>query len=236
MIEDELTALADRVAPDARPDLPDRVLARIDDLASGDGGGPRRVSGLVAAVLTALVAASFLSPQVRAFAADLLGVAGIEISSDTPDAPPEPLAPLPDSEVSTSLTEAQAQVDFPIRVPDRLGTPDELLVSDAGRVVTMTWRDGRVLLDQFDGRLGPVFDKGIGFIETEQVRVHGANAWWIGAPHDLTYVDRGGREVTVTARLAGRTLVWEAGDGVTFRLEGERLSLAEATAIARSVR
>jgi hypothetical protein len=236
MIERELAVLADRIAPEARPDLPDRVLARIDDLDTRSGRRPTRAHALVAAGLAALVAASFLSPQVRAVAAELLGVAGIEFSSDTPDAPPEPLAPLPDSEESTSLTEAQGQVDFPISVPDRLGTPDELLVSDAGRVVTMTWRGGRVLLDQFDGRLGPVFDKSIGFIGTEQVRVHGANAWWIGAPHDLTYVDRGGRELTVTARLAGRTLVWEAGDGVTLRLEGERLSLAEATAIARSLR
>ena len=32
MIERELTALADRVAPPTRPDLPDRVLARIDDI------------------------------------------------------------------------------------------------------------------------------------------------------------------------------------------------------------
>ena len=98
MIERELTALADRVAPPTRPDLPDRVLARIDGLAPRSDRGPKRVRALVAAGLAALVAASFLSPQVRAAAADLLGVAGIEFSSDTPDAPPEPRAPLPDSQ------------------------------------------------------------------------------------------------------------------------------------------
>ena len=222
MIERELVALADRVAPAVRPDLPDRVLARIDGLEQHDDRGPKRVRALVAAGMAALVAASFLSPQVRAAAADLLGVAGIEFSSDTPDAPPEPRAPLPDVQ-KTPLEEAQAQVDFPISVPDRLGTPDEVLVSDAGRVVTMTWRGGRVLLDQFGGELGPVFTKNLGAVETETVRIRGAEAWWIGAPHDLTYIDRGGREITATARLAGRTLVWDTGGGVTFRLEGERL-------------
>lgn len=235
MIERELIALADRVAPPTRPDLPDRVLARIDDLDPRVDRGPKRVRALVAAGLAALVAASFLLPQVRAAAADLLGVAGIEFSSDIPDAPPEPRAPLPDSK-ETPLEEAQAQVDFPISVPSRLGTPDEVLVSDAGRVVTMTWRHGRVLLDQFDGELGPVFIKSIGLVDTEVVRIRGAEAWWIGAPHDLTYVDRGGREITATARLAGRTLVWDAEAGVTFRLEGERLDRAEAVAIARSLR
>lgn len=239
MIEDELTALADRVAPGSLPDLPDlpaRVLARIDDLESGGGRRRRPVRALVAAALTALVAASFLSPQVRAFAADLLGVAGIEISSDTPDAPPEPLAPLPDAEAPTSLAEAQAQVGFPILVPARLGPPDEVVVADRGRVVTMSWRDGRIVLGQFDGSLGPVFGKDIGPTSVEPVRLDGARAWWIGAAHDLTYVDREGRAVTATARLAGPSLVWEARSGVTLRLEGVRLGQRDAVAIARSVR
>ena len=42
--------------------------------------------------------------------------------------------------------------------------------------------------------------------------------------------------MTATARLAGSTLVWDGGSGVTFRLEGERLGRAAALAIARSVR
>lgn len=234
MIEHELSALADRVAPPARTDLPDRVLDRIGDLDSSDGHRRKRVRGLVAAALAALAAASFLSPQVRAFAADLLGVAGIEISSETPDAPPEPREPLPDSS-STTVAEVRAAVDFPLGVPTRLGRPEEVVVADDGRVVTMTWRDGRVLLDQFDGHLGPVFAKEVGTTATEVVQVHGADAWWIGSSHDLTYVDREGRKVTATARLAGRSLIWEAG-GVTFRLEGEGLGVAEAAAVARSVR
>ena len=100
----------------------------------------------------------------------------------------------------------------------------------------MEWRGGRVLLDQFAGQLGPVFAKQVGVDAIEELDVNGATAWWIDAPHDLTYVDRDGQEVTATARLAGTTLVWDGGNGVTYRLEGERLRRADALAIARSVR
>jgi len=231
MIERELAALADRVAPEAPADLPERVLARLD-VRTPRERRPRVVAAVAA--LAALAASALLVPQVRAAAADLLGVAGIEISSDTPDAPPDPRAPLPDSR-GISLTDAEAQVDFPISVPARLGRPDEVFVADDGRVVAMTWRDGGLLLDQFDGRLGPVFAKEVGATGPELVRVRDARGFWIGAAHDLTYVDRSGDEVRMTARLAGHSLIWESG-GVTFRLEGEGLLLAEAAAIARSVR
>lgn len=235
MIEHELTALADRIAPPDRPDLPDRVLERIDGLDDGGMRSPQRVRALVAAGSAALVVASFLSPQVRAFAADLLAVAGIEFSTDTPDAPKEPLAPLPDSR-ETSLEQARAQADHPLGVPTRLGEPDEVTVVDGGRVVSMSWRDGSIRLDQFDGRPGRVFSKTVRFKPTELVRIRGERGWWIAEPHDLTYVTEDGREYTATARLAGRTLVWQSGSGVTFRLEVTRLDLAGAVAVARSVR
>lgn len=228
MIEHELTALADRVAPPPADDLAERVLARLDERPHR---GRRRMAAVAAGVV---VAGSFVSPQVRAFAADVLGVAGIDFSDEAPDAPPEPRAPLPDRR-PTELEEARAAVAFPVRAPARLGTPEEVVVSDDGRVVTMTWRDGRVVLDQFDGRPGPVFGKDVGSIPLEPVRVGTAHGWWIGAPHDLTYVDRTGRTLTATARLAGPSLVWESA-GVTLRLEGERLPRDRAVAIGGSVR
>lgn len=232
MIERELAALADRVAPEPPANLPERVLARLEEPTPRERR-PRLVAG-AAAALAALAASSLLVPQVRAVAADLLGVAGIEISSDEPDAPPEPEAPLPDSR-DTPLAQARAQVAFPIGVPGRLGRPDEVVVADHGRVVSMTWEDDSVLLDQFDGTLGPVFAKQVGATGSDVVRVHGARAFWLGGAHDLTYVDRHGDEVRTTARRAGRSLVWESG-GVTFRLEGDGLRRSDAAAIARSVR
>ncbi|KAA1425622.1 hypothetical protein [Nocardioides antri] len=229
MIEHELAALADRVAPAVPADLPDRVLARLDEPR------PRNRGRIVAAAAAAVAACSLLVPQVRAVAVDLLGVAGIEISQETPDAPPEPRAPIPDPRPG-SVADARAAVDFPVAVPRRLGPPDEVVVSDGDRLVTMTWHDAGVELTQFEGRLGPVFSKDVGDTAVEPVRVRGVQAWWIGAPHDVTYVDREGAEVTATERLSGRTLVWDAGSGVTFRLEGGRLDVAEAVAIGRSVR
>lgn len=229
MIEHELTALADQVAPPVAPDLPERVLARIAEPA------PRRKRLVASAVAAVAAGASMLVPQVRAVAADLLGVAGIELSDETPDASPAPQSPLPDRHPS-SVADARATADFPVAVPRGLGSPGEVVVADGGRVVTMTWQDGRVVLDQFAGRLGPVFGKDIGATPVEPIRLGGVRAWWIGAPHDLTYVDREGRELTATARLAGPSLVWETDAGVTLRLEGVRLTLREAVAIARSVR
>jgi hypothetical protein len=100
----------------------------------------------------------------------------------------------------------------------------------------MTWRDGDVVLDQFAGTLDPVFEKLVRSDSLEGVQVRGVDAWWIDGPHDLTYVDREGDPVSETARLAGRTLIWAGGDGVSYRLEGTRLDADEAVAIARSLR
>jgi hypothetical protein len=236
MIEDELATLAERVAPPVRPDLTEGVLARLDDRAPRrEGGGVPRVRSVLAGALAALAATFVLSPHVRAAAADLLGVAGIEVSWGTPDAVPAPRSPLPGTR-PTSMAEARAAADFPVAVPARLGVPERVIVSDGGRVVTMTWRDGTVLLDQFDGSLGYVFAKKVGAVAVDMLRVHRAPAWWIDGPHDLAYLDREGEEVTATARLAGPTLIWDGGAGVTFRLEGDSLTGVEAAAIARSVR
>ncbi len=235
MIEDELTALADRTASDVAADLPDLVLARIaeDPRPGWVATHPRR---LVAAGVAALAGLSLLVPQVRAAAVDVLGIAGIELRAETagPDAPLEPDAPLPDAR-EASLAAAQAEVDFTIAVPADLGTPEHVTVADDGRVVSMTWRGGRVLLDQFEGSLGPVFSKQVAVRSAEELDVNGSPAWWIDAPHDLTYLDRDGVEVTETARLAGSTLVWDGGTGVTYRLEGVT-DVTEAAEIARSVR
>jgi hypothetical protein len=238
MIEHDLTLLADRVTPEVPVDLADRVLARIEDAGAVVRRRPGRVRAWIAAGLAALAATSFLSPQVRAFASDVLdalGVTGVEVSREAPDAPKEPLVPLPDPRAST-LAEAEQKVGFPLGVPELLGPPEQVLVVDHGRVVSMSWREGRLLLDQFEGHLGPVFHKQVGVLALTEVRVGDAEGWWIGGPHDLSYVDRSGRELTATARLAGRTLVWESRTGVTFRLEGEDLDLDRALRIARSVR
>lgn len=230
MIEDDLMAVAERCAPEVRADLADIVLARLD--ASPERAPRTRVRVMVASALSALLLAFGLSPQVRAVAADLLEVAGIDVSWGEPDAAPEPAEPLPGSS-RTELDEARAAAAFPVGVPEALGEPDDVTVADGGRVVTLTW--ATVSLDQFEGRVGPVFAKEVEAGRARQeVEVAGTRGWWFPRPHDLTYVDRDGEWVTATARLAGATLVWEGSHGVTFRLEGVDLSLERALEIAES--
>lgn len=231
MLEDELRGLGERVGPNPRPGLEAQVLARLDDRPPTSR---RRL--WVAAAAAGLVAALGFSPQVRAVAADLLGVAGIEVSRDEPDAVPVPQQPLPSSEVS-DLEHALATADIPISVPRALGEPEQVRVADGGRVVSMTWRSGTVVLDQFAGASGPVFAKQVGDLDPAEVDLGGGlPGWWIPGPHDLMYVDREGLVVTATARLAGQTLFWDGTAGVTFRLEGDELTRREATHIARSLR
>lgn len=228
MLEDDLTAVAERVAVPPRPDLPEAVLARLDE----PSGTRRRWTAAVAALAT-VVAGFALSPQVRAFAVDLLEVAGIEISDEAPDSSPVPQQPLPSSRLS-DLEQAAEEAAFPLSVPAALGDPDRVTVVDEGRVVSMTWRDGTLVLDQFEGTLGPVFSKQVGDLDVVLVDVAGGLGAWIPGPHDLMYVDRDGEVVVATARLAGRTLIW--GDSVvTFRLEGADLTRREALTITRSL-
>ncbi len=228
MLEDDLVAVAERVAPSTRPDLADAVLARLDEPTR-----PRRRWTVAVAAVATLIAALGLAPQVRAFAADLLERAGIVVSDDEPDAASTPEEPLPSS-AATDLERAVEAATFPLSVPRGLGAPEAVTIVDHGRVVSMSWQDGDVVLDQLDGSMGPVFEKQIGDLEVQAVTLDGTVGWWIPGPHDLLYVDRDGEVVSATARLAGRTLIWER-DGVTSRLEVAGLSRREAVAIARSV-
>jgi hypothetical protein len=230
MLEADLRAAAERVAPPVRPDLAEAVLARLDE---PHPAARRRWTAAVAAGAV-LVAGLGLSPQARAFAADLLERAGIDLTDDRPDASPTADQPLPSAQDS-DLERAAAEAAFPVSVPGSLGEPDAVTVADRGRVVGMSWRGGDVALDQFDGTFGPVFEKQVGGLDVRQVDLDGTPGWWIPGPHDLLYVDRDGEVVSATARLAGRTLIWENDDGVTFRLEVQGLTRGEAVAIARSL-
>jgi hypothetical protein len=162
----------------------------------------------------------------------LLRVAGISVrvGPTPPVALPASPGPLP-SEQATILDAARRAAKFPIRVPAALGGPQEVTVADQARVVTFGYRDGRVRLDQCDGTLDPIFLKQAP--NAQWVEVGADYGLWLPAPHEVTYVDRDGVERTVTARLAGPTLIWSHG-AVTYRLEGIT-TLDEALEVARSM-
>jgi hypothetical protein len=219
--------------PDA-PDVAARVRARLGVR------GWRRWRYYLATALVALVVA--VLPPGRAALADavtgLLRFAGIEIATSPGTAPPTGSpSPLPGQQPAT-LDEAQRKVRFPIRLPARLGPPEQVLVADPDgtgthRVATLLYRGGTLRVDAFDGRLDPVFQKQAGGPGTEWVEFGGDVAVWIGGPHPVSYVDRTGTVRVETARLAASTLIWQEG-GVTFRLEGLP-TVAEAVTVAESM-
>ena len=194
-----------------------------------------RAALIVVAVLAVLLAAT---PQGRAVVTHVLRFAGIELQEPGPAPSPRSSAALP-GERRMSLAEARRRVSFPILVPAVLGRPSEVVVSDRGRVVSLTYRrtpHGLVRMDEFAGHLDPVlFEKFVHLGGVTQVRVNGLKGLWIKGPHVLLYITRDGASAEASARLTtGNTLIWGTPQ-VALRLEG-RLSRAAALAIASSAR
>jgi hypothetical protein len=197
-----------------------------------------RVAAVLVVAVVTLPVLMVVSPPVRAGVLDLLRHAGIEFSTNSESRPlPSPPSPLPNERV-VDLPTAQRLSGFPIAVPAALGEPERVLLigGQPPRVVSLLYRGGAIRLDQFDGSLDlALYKKLVGGGGIEWVPGFGAGpAIWVDRPHELVYVDRAGRYHKESARLSGKTLIWQAGD-VTLRLEGD-LTLDEAKAIAASVR
>ena len=195
-----------------------------------------RAALVVVAVLAVLLAAT---PQGRAVVTHVLRFAGIELQQEPGPAPsPRSAAALP-GERRMSLAEARHRVSFPILVPAALGRPDEVVVSDGGRVASLVYRrtpHGEVRMDEFAGHVNPVFfQKFVYLARVTQVRVNGLKGLWIKGPHELLYITRDGTPAAASARLTtGNTLIWGTRQ-VALRLEGN-LSRTAALAIASSAR
>lgn len=196
---------------------------------------------VIPVVMAVLVAVTV--PPVRTAVADvvtsILRLGGIEIrrGEPAPSIPANP-SPLP-GQTPAALASAQATAKFRIGVPARLGQPESVTVADPGpdgspRIVTLYYQGGRIRLDEFDGELEPMFTKTIaGAGGADWMTAGGKSMLWLRDPHPIAYVDRWGATREEATRLAGPTLIWEAG-GVTYRLEGVT-SAEEATQIALSV-
>jgi hypothetical protein len=226
------------------PDLDgmaDAVLARLDEPAPRAARPLRlKVAAVFVVLALALGVLITVSPPVRAGVLNLLKFAGIEFSTDSAPAPSglPSIAPLP-GERRVDLPTARQLSRFPVLVPDKLGEPEQVLVADGTppRIVSLLYRNGTVRLDQFDGTIDTGFYKKVvrgGGDPMEFSSVSGDFAVWVGAPHELVYVDRAGRYHTESARLSAKTLIWQH-DTVTLRLEGD-FTIGEARAIAESVR
>lgn len=158
----------------------------------------------------------------------------------TPRPTPTPLSSVLELAGETTLAEAQAQVDFPIRLPTHppdLGPPDRVFLQDlGGQVVVLAWLDP----DQPDGvrlslhQLGPgTFGQKLQPPVIQETTVHGQPALWTEGPYLLQF-QRGGQVVYEGQLLVtGYVLVW-VEDDITYRLETD-LSLEEAVQIAESL-
>lgn len=190
-------------------------------------------------VVAALLAVLLATPQGRAVIIHVFRFAGIELRQQPGPVPsPRNSASLP-GERRMSLEQARHQVSFPILVPAALGQPSDVVVSDGGRVASLTYRRtpyGQVRMDEFAGHLDPlVFQKFVHFGHVTEVEVNGSKGMWIKGPHDLMYITRDGTPAAASARLTtGNTLIWGTRQ-VALRLEGNFGKVA-ALAIASSAR
>lgn len=246
-LEDQLRALGRSITVDPpADDLANRVLARV--LAERPGPFTRAWRWLVrsrrrlvAMIIAALIIALGLTPPVRATVLEWLRIGGVVIkTAPSPATGTSPNSPPPrPSGPSIAVAEAQRLVSFPIGLPEELGTPSWVGVSEDRRVVSMDWGSGaaQIHLDQFGGELSWVFVKQY-WEDVMPTMVGGRDAVWLARSHPIVYVDRGGNEHTEQSRISGPSLVWQRTAGqseVTLRLEGN-VSLARALAIAESVR
>jgi len=224
----------------------------------GEGLEQKQFWLVAALLLIAITAGLVLFPETRNAIADRLGLQGVLIRWIDEAPTPEPSkvgAPLLLGR-PVNLADAQAAVDFPVRVPTAAGfnTPREiyLLDLDPGEMVSFVYPAGPglpasdetgvgALLTQFkDEADRNLIEKGLldnGAEEThlEAVTVSGKPGFWIsGAPHAFFFVCYNGGECRQERyHLAGNVLIWEQ-DGVTLRFESA-LTREDALAVAESI-
>lgn len=229
----DLVALG-RSVPVAAPDdrLAVAVVARV--ATAPRARSRRRPVAVVVSVVLAALLGSLAAPPVRAAVADWFGFAAVLVHLDDDSADGTGTAGPPRAGGDLPLRVAASRVDFVPVVPRALGRPDGVELSTDRRVLSLTWDrpQGVVRLDQLAGTLDYVMAK-----TARDVRfttVGDAFALWFDRPHEVVALDADGTERRESARLAGRTLIWEGSDA-TLRLEGD-LTLGRARAIAASAR
>lgn len=244
----------DRPTRDMWPAVRERIAERRARSWWSRLGFDGRVLAPVAATLgVILVAAFLLTPDLAARAAEVLGLPGAQIFriSTTPTPMPTTGAyvSFPGQRV-TSPAEASRLAGFTVRQPTALGSPDEIYVELAPIRVTLVYRSRSdlpvtalpgvgALIVEFKGSLdAPILGKAIGpgtTLEAIPLSTGNAAYWLAGQPHQFFYRDATGNIQPDTLRLAGNTLLWDAGGGITYRLEAQ-VTRDEAVRIASSFR
>ncbi len=235
------------------PPTPDLTAAVTEALAADKRiPTPRRLQPVwVALLVLLLILVSALSiPTVRAAVMEWLQIGTVRIwlaePSPTPTAASPSLAPTttPMSSVldvagKSSLLAAQAQVNFPIRLPALpadLGEPDHVYLQQAeGDMVILVWMQPEEP-DQVRMSLhllGPgAFVWKMQPPDVVEVQVSGTPAFWTQGPY---YIKVGSGRTWGSVRLVdGHVLIWTEGN-ITYRLESD-LALADGIRVAESLR
>lgn len=219
-LDGALRELGRQIEFPATPDIASSIRGRLER--------PRRWLRPVAialAVLVVAIGAAFAVPPARTAILDWLGLRHVSIVR-VDDLPPT--SPIVRLDLGREVTLAQAPLGT--LVPE--DKPDKVFVDDG--TVSLLWGDPerpRLLLTELQGQA---------FIEkliqpdtrVEPVTVNGRPGAWLEEPHVVMFRDSNGRLRDDSARLAGKTLLWEHGE-LTLRLEGD-LTKEEALRIARS--
>jgi hypothetical protein len=233
-IEERLAALAADVEWPPTPD----VAARVRPVLGPQR--PRRSWRRWFAGLGVIVVGGLAVSPARTELLDALGVSEGEHIERVAELPPLPRE-LPRSfapGTRTTLSSARAAVDFPVRVPARLGLPREVRISDLvpGGIVSLVYGN-RAVLSQYRGGGLPYIQKMAGpGTDIRAIEVGGApGAFITGAPTYVFLEGSDGQVVRATRTLSGgNVLVW-FDEGIAYRLE-LRAGRGEALRIARSLR
>jgi hypothetical protein len=242
-LQRELELLRAEIELPATPDLAGAVRERIaaggrERLAPSPARRrpitPRRrlVLALVAALV--LLAALAAVPSARDAVLDLFGLQG-ETVEVRPELPQREIAPGFRLGERVALDEARARADFHVLIPETLGSPQRVYLSDEvrGGEVTLSYRDGELLVSQFRGGVHPDYAGKI-IAETNTVERIPGGVWIEGAPHFFFYRDPDGSVREDSLRLAGNVLLVERGP-LLARIEGAP-SKQRALEIADSLR
>jgi hypothetical protein len=193
-----------------------------------------------AAALLIVVLALLAVPDIRAgvIAFFRIGAVSVQVTTATPPASFGGGEMMPSSVIGfpgeTTLDDARQNFGYPIDLPAALPAPDRVyLIKALQPMVVLAWLEANGGVD-VSLHLLPPGTYGLKMYEgeLEETQVNGARALWLPNPH--MYMVQTGRDQFKRRDVLAQALVWEAPNGITYRLETDR-PLDEALRIAESI-
>jgi hypothetical protein len=229
------------------PETPDIAGAVAGRLAAPPARRRRwldRPAWQLAIAVTALVIAVVAAvPPARSAVLDLLGFGSVRITREEPSRFGSGL------ELGRPVTLEQARRRFPLLIPQAVGEPDAVYLTERPSVrVDLVYRareglpeasttGAGLLVTEFHAVAEPLIEKTAGEgTRVERLTVGGDPAFFLsGAQHGFAYIPERSTGAFEPGRLAGNTLLVERSDGVLLRVEGD-ITREQAVRIAESVR